>query len=178
MNKLGALRPRPDDPLLSYLIMQHPTTNTSQCGRRADDPYDLSGTLFEQVPLDTVVTLKGDCAYEVRLRVARGNDAASYTVWIKNSGYKPFDISHPDFSATLYIENGRSLVPEGTGTGPRSVIDPGSEVTLTLKFKIPANAKPSGISLSLFHRGQFDVGASWNPRWTLKPGGGVSVASE
>ncbi|WP_412739344.1 hypothetical protein [Krasilnikovia sp. MM14-A1259] len=112
--------------------------------------------------------MTGDPGFIARVRVLRGIDAGSYTVWIQNRGTEPFDGSLSTGGVLLFTGQGRPYRPEvrtlPTGTAPPEGIGPEREADLALTFKIPAQAKPTGLALTL-HLGQYNP----NALWTLAP---------
>ncbi|WP_412747381.1 hypothetical protein [Krasilnikovia sp. M28-CT-15] len=136
--------------------------------RAADDLIRKYAPFVGPVALGEVLAVTGDFGFTARLRVVPGNDAASYTVRIQNGGTKPFDGSFSKGGAWLDTDHGRFYPPTvrilPTGTAAPSAIGPNTEANLALTFKIPAQARPTGLVLSL-RLGKYYP----NAQWTLTP---------
>ncbi|MET8153593.1 hypothetical protein ACIBSW_06230 [Actinoplanes sp. NPDC049668] len=147
--------------------------------RRADGPGEFGTDLLARdiverspfvgsVPLGEELTMRGDSGFMARVRVLRGIDAASYTVWVRNGGTEPFDGSFSTGGAVLFTDQHKLLRPEvrtlSTGTAEPSAIGSDGEADLALTFKIPAQERPSSLVLTL-HLGQYNPHALW----TLTP---------
>jgi hypothetical protein len=165
-NRLGEWKRLQEQRRAAYVESLVSQVRPAEINPKAFDDYFREHTPFlGPVPLGDALTMTGDIGLMARLQVVRGNDAASYTVRIQNLGTKPFDGSFSNGGAWLDTDQGRFYPPEvqtlPIGTASPSAIGPDTEANLVLTFKIPAQAKPAGLVLSL-RLGQYYPNAQWS----------------